>query len=90
METIKPFGNQILVKPVEKKQILVSDKASLCEYGEVIAIGEDVKKIKVGDMIGYTVWGINRLEINDNKHYFIPEDSRFILGTIGMPEQLLA
>lgn len=81
---IKPFGNNILVKPTEKKQVLVSDRASLCEYGEVIAVGDDVTKIKVGETIGYTVFGVNSLEINDTKHYFIPETAEFILGTIEM------
>lgn len=82
--TIKPFGNQILVKPVEKKQILVSERQTLCEYGEVIAVGEEVREIKVGDTIGYTVWGINHLDIENERHYFIPEDSRFILGKISL------
>lgn len=81
---IEPFGNQILVKPVEKKQILVSDRKTLCEHGEVIAVGDEVKKIKVGDLIGYTVWGLNHLEIDGQKHYFVPEDARFILGRIRM------
>lgn len=79
---ITPFGNQILVKPTEKKQVLISERKSLCEYGEIMAIGDEVQKLKVGDIIGYTVWGINSLEINDEKHYFIPEDSRFVLGKL--------
>jgi co-chaperonin GroES (HSP10) len=85
---IKPFGDNILVKPVEKKSILMSDMNSLCEYGEVIAIGDEVKHIKVGDMIGYTIWGVNKLQIDEQTHYFIPEDSRFILGTIGVSGEL--
>lgn len=84
METISPFGNQILVKPREKKQVLVADKRSLCEYGDVVAVGDSVEKIKVGDVIGYTIWGMNSLEINDVKYYFIPEDSRFILGKLNL------
>lgn len=77
---IKPFGNQILVKPREKKQVI--GQKPLCEYGDVLAIGDSVQSIKVGDVIGYTIWGVNSLEINDQKHYFIPEDSSFILGTL--------
>lgn len=81
---IIPFGNNILVKPTEKKQILVSDQGSMCEYGEVIAVGDDVQKIKVGDTIGYTVFGINSLEIDGKKHYFVPETAEFILGKISL------
>ena len=47
---IKPFGNQILVEPVEQKQVLVSQQKSLCEYGKVLAVGSDVKHVKVGDL----------------------------------------
>lgn len=83
---IKPFGNNILVKPTEKKQILVSDSGTLCEYGEVLAIGEGVSSIKVGDIIGFTTWGVNKLEIDGTTHYFVQEDYRFLLGTIGMSE----
>lgn len=96
METeIKPFGNNILVKPSEKKNPLLSER-KMCEYGKVIAIGENVGRdwlgfkkkgsIKIGDTIGYTVWGLNSLEIKNEKHYFVPEDPRFILGTFSLPE----
>lgn len=77
--TIRPFGSNILVEPVEKKQILVSDQKSLCEYGKVVAIGSEVKEIKVGDTVGYLVWGVNSLQVEDKKYYFVPETSDFIL-----------
>lgn len=79
---IRPFGINVLVKPVEKKQILVADKASLCEYGEVMAVGSECQHIKVGDVIGYTVFGVNSLEVNDEKYYLIPETSEFVLAFI--------
>lgn len=79
---IIPFGTNILVKPTEKKAVLVSDQGSLCEYGEVLSIGEDVKNVKVGQTIGFLVWGVNHLEIEGQKHYFINETSDFILGFI--------
>lgn len=80
--TIKPFGNRILVKPVERQQVLVSDDGTLSEYGEVVAIGADVKHIKVGDKIGFSVFGIEKLVIDDAKHYFIEESPEFLLCTI--------
>ena len=80
--TIKPFGKNLLIKPHEKKQILVADKGSLCEYGEVIAVGDDVTTIKVGDVIGFIVFGLQHLDIDDTRHYFVPENTDFILGTI--------
>ena len=88
MNNIKPFGNNILVKPQEHNTILKATEGSLCDYGEVIEIGSDVQTIKVGDIIGFTVFGINALEIDGKKHYFVPEMSEFILGTIQMSGSL--
>jgi len=79
---IKPFGNRILIKPVEKKQILVSDDGTLNEYGEVIAVGDDVKVIKVGNKVGFSVFGVEKLIIEEEKFYFLQESPEFLLGTI--------
>ncbi len=78
----KPFGKNIQIEPIENKQVLVSDQGSLCEYGKVIAVGSDVKEIKVGDTIGYLVWGINSLKVGEKKYYFVPETDDFILGHV--------
>ncbi len=79
---ITPFGDQILIKPVEKQQILVSDDGTLNEYGEVVAIGSDVKTIKVGDKVGFSVFGVEKLVIDEQKYYFIRENAEFLLCTI--------
>jgi co-chaperonin GroES (HSP10) len=79
---IKPFGDRILVKPIEHKTILVGDDGTLNEYGEVIAIGDAVKKINIGDKIGFSVFGIEKLVIEEEKFYFLQESPEFLLGTI--------
>jgi co-chaperonin GroES (HSP10) len=79
---IIPLNNQIVVRPTEKKQILVSDNKSLCLYGEVLFIGDEVKKIKVGDTIIYEMWGLKSPEIDGEKVHFIREDSDFLLGKL--------
>lgn len=79
---IIPFGFNILVKPIEKTTVLVGDKGGLCEYGEVVAIGKDVKEIKIGDTIGYSVFGIKPLDIYGTRYYFVPEAAEFLLGTV--------
>ena len=81
---IEAFGDQILIEPISKKQILVGDTGTLCEYGKVVSVGPDVKSVKIGDTIGHTVWGVNHLEIDGKKYYFVREDTRFILGKIRM------
>lgn len=80
--TIKPFGNRILVKPVEKAQILVSDDGTLNEYGEVLAVGPDVQVIQVGQKLGFSVFGVEKLVIDDEKYYFIQESPEFLLAII--------
>lgn len=82
MDKIEPLFNHILIKPAEKKHLLVSQQKNFCDYGTVIAVGPDVKTIKVDDIIGYTVWGLNHIELNGTKHFLVPEDPRFILGRI--------
>lgn len=82
---IIPFGKNVLVKPTEAKRAL--GESSLCEYGEVIAIGHEVEYLKVGQTIGYTVFGVNSLEIENEKHYFIPETSEFVLGILELAEE---
>ncbi len=77
-----PIGNFVLVKPEVKKQILVSDQGSLCEYGEVLAIGPEVTRVKVGEKIGFLVFGVNALEVEDTKHYFVPDNGEFIMAKL--------
>lgn len=79
---IEPLFDQILIKPVEEAGILVAEQRPLCEYGEVLSIGDEVQKVKVGDILAFTKWGTNSVEINGTKHYFLKEDSAFILGRV--------
>lgn len=79
---IQPFGDQILVKPIEKQQVLLSEEGTLSEYGEVVAIGSHVSEIKVGDKIGFSVFGIEKLIIDEQKYYFIRESPEFLLCTL--------
>ena len=75
----------MLVEPIAKEQLISGDNVSLCEYGKIIAAGDEVKFFEVGDIIGFTIWGVKSLEIDEKKHYFIPEDDRFVLCKIAMP-----
>ena len=69
MINLKPFGINILVKPIEQKQVLVNQAKSMEEYGTVLAIGDEVKKIKVGDNIAYSIWGMKSPTIENEKFY---------------------
>lgn len=91
---IKPNGYNMLVQPIERKQILVGDTGSKCEYGKVIDVGENVKNAKIGDTIGHTIWGVRSLDVQDSnekegfkRYYFVPDDERFFLCKIEEIEQ---
>ena len=79
---ILPYGRRILVKPVERKQILVSDDGTLNEYGVIVEVGGAVKHFKKGDKIGFSVFGIEKLVIDEEKYYFLLEDDEFLLAKI--------
>jgi len=75
-----PFGKNILVKP-ELKGKIVGEKAIYCLYGEVLAIGEEVTKVKKGDTIGWTLFGIEEIvEKDGSKIFLIQENDDFILA----------
>ena len=79
---IKPFKTYILVDIIEHKQTLVSDTKPLCEYGTVVAIGNEVKEIKVGDVVAFMKWGLNEIDIEGKRCSFISETSDFLLSKL--------
>lgn len=84
-EFLKPYFNLMVVEPIEKNDTLVADgdkKFNL--YGKVLAIGPDVKQVQVGDCIGFSLWALTHLEINDNRYYFVPEVDG--IGLVGVPK----
>lgn len=81
---IQPIFNNILVKPQEAEGFLRSSEGLLTEIGKVIAVGEDVQRIKIGDEIAFSKWGVKNVEKDNEKYYFIPEDGRFILGIVSV------
>lgn len=82
MKTIKPFGKYIMVEPFKDMNSILGNDA-LSEYGKVTAIGPEVEKIQVGDTIGFSVFGVEKLIISDEvKYYFIAENTEFLLCTI--------
>ena len=83
----KPFGNNIWVKPIEKEQVLVSDRRTLCEYGEVMGVGKDVQEVKVGDIIAFTIWGLNSIDIDEKtRYYIVQENPDFLLAQLSLSE----
>ena len=83
MKISEPFGKNILIEPMIESEVAVSETPSLCAYGKVIMVGDDVKYVKEGNIIAFTVWGLNDVTIEGTKHYLVPEDDKFIMGYVG-------
>lgn len=79
---LKPLGNQILVSPQKDDGILAQEQQFFLNYGTVEAIGPDVKTVQVGDMIAFTIWGLNHIDLDGVRYHLLPDNPDFLLGTI--------
>ena len=76
----RPLGERVLVERVEEVSttasgIIIPDSAKdKPSQGTVIAIGNDVEEIKVGDTIVFGKYSGNEITL-DNKEYIIMEES---------------
>ncbi len=78
---MKAFGTRIQIKPEQKESVIRTPDANLVERGEVISIGDEVKHVKIGDKLLFTSFGVDSVDIDGTRHYFLLEDSAFILAT---------
>ncbi len=79
-KNITPYGRNLLVMPVTKKSFAAVKKESNQDYGRVIAVGKDVKDIKVDDIVAFVNHGLLWVEVEKTLLYFVPETDDFILG----------
>ena len=78
----QPYKTNILIEPADKNKVIGNTQTKYL-YGKVLAVGSEVKDIKVGDTLGYTMWGTNKIVMADGKeHYFLQDNSEFILGIL--------
>jgi hypothetical protein len=78
---MKPVGNFVLVKP-HKEDTIIQQDGNLDEYGEVIAAGPDVTRVKVRDIIAFSIFGMHHIEKDGAKFYFVPDNGEFIMGIV--------
>lgn len=80
--THTPIGKRILFTPHSPESVLESTNKALCETGTVVAVGPDVVYIQPGDVITFSLYGVDTVTIDDQSYHFILEDDRFLLSTV--------
>ena len=88
MKTFRPFSTYYCeIKPLEKSKVILSEDKDYIDAGEIIGLPEidTGYKIKVGDIIFFEAYGcyITTDEVDGQKHYLVPIDSKIIKGVYG-------
>ncbi|HVQ43709.1 MAG TPA: co-chaperone GroES [Candidatus Saccharimonadia bacterium] len=77
---LQPLGDRIVAKTVEPEAktasgILLPDQAKeKTQVAEVVAVGKDVKEVKVGDRIVHTEYGPNRFKQGTDELLIVKEE----------------
>lgn len=86
---IKPVGKVIYLKldTVEEVggsnvSLDTSSKKTTREFAEVLAIGPDVEKVKVGDKLFIKAWAIDEIVHDKQSHFFTSEDRDGICAVV--------
>lgn len=80
---LKPYGRRILIKPERQATVIETAEQNLIERAEVLAVGGAVSTIHPGDKILFTSFGVDSIDLNGEKLYFVLEDDAFILAVYG-------
>ncbi len=77
---LHPLADRIVARPVEAETktaagILLPDQAKdKTQVAEVVAVGKDVKEVKVGDRIVHTEYGPNRFKQGSEEYLIVKEE----------------
>lgn len=74
---LQPLGKRILIKPIveEKKPSFIIVKDEAPQSYSVLAIGDDVTKVKVGDTIYIAAYSTAEIKYVDEKFQIVVEDN---------------
>lgn len=81
---IKPSELIVQLKIEEAKagDLVTSSRDSAVEYAEVLAVGDGVKSLKVGDKVFVKAWAIDIINHEDKKYYFCNLNTSGILAKV--------
>lgn len=80
-KNMKPFGKRIHIKPEEENTFIKSSDNTKIVRGVAVAVGPECTSVKAGDKVIFTAWGVDEVNINGEKLYFLIESDEFILAT---------
>ncbi len=69
------------MRPEQKESVIKTPDSNLVERATVLSIGDEVKTVKVGDRLLFTSFGVDSVDVDGERHYFLIEDDAFILAT---------
>ena len=81
---VEPLSGIVQLKIEEAKagNLITSSKESAIEFAEVMAIGEGVNTLKVGDKVFVKAWGIDIVTYNEERFYFCNLETKAILAIV--------
>lgn len=81
---IIPWAGKIQLK-IDEPSVGILDTSNMptaIECGEVIAIGEGINSIKVGDKLFFKSWAVDIITYDQERYYFIDIDTNGICGIV--------
>ncbi len=70
------------MRPEKERTVIQTSDANLVERATVIAVGPLVNPtIRVGQIILFTSFGVDSIDIDGERQYFLLDDDSFILAT---------
>jgi hypothetical protein len=76
----QPLFDNIVVELEEEDTLLRGSEPVFTENGKVVAIGDDVKVVQEGDILGLFKFGVKKIQRNGIKVNTVRELPAFILG----------
>jgi len=81
---IKPQPGIVQLKIDEAKAGVLdtSSRNSAVEFAEVVAVGDGVENLKVGDHVFVKSWGIDIITHQEKKYYFLNLETKAIVAIV--------
>ncbi len=80
---LQPLDKRIIIKPVvtEKKQSIIITKEETPQAFQVIAIGDEVRKVDIGDVILISSFSTSEIKY-EGKTYIVVNESNIIAKVV--------